>query len=57
MVTFTCNEKDCKNKGIDYNFLGEPKTAMCGACKATLEAKDLRPDPVIQQNPLYPESE
>jgi hypothetical protein len=57
MVTFTCNEKDCKNKGVDFNFLGEPKTAMCGACKATLEAKDLRPDPVIQQNPLYPESE
>jgi hypothetical protein len=46
MVTFTCNEKDCANEGVDYNFFGEPETAMCGGCKATLEAKDLRPDPV-----------
>ena len=57
MVTFTCNEKDCDNTGVDYNFPGEPETAMCGGCKATLEAKDLRPDPVIEERPLYPESE
>ena len=47
MVTFTCIEKDCANEGVDYNFLGEPESAMCGGCKAKLEAKDLRPDPVI----------
>jgi hypothetical protein len=56
MVTFTCNEKDCNNEGIDYNFFGEPETAQCGGCKAILEAKDLRPDPV-NETPLYPESE
>jgi hypothetical protein len=56
MVTFTCNKKDCKNEGIDYNFLGEPETAQCGGCNETLEAKDLRPDPV-NDTPLYPESE
>jgi hypothetical protein len=57
MVTFTCNEKDCDNNGVDYNFPGEPKSAMCGGCKSTLEAKDIRPDPVIEQPPIYPVAE
>lgn len=45
MVTFKCEADGCANNGIEYNFLGNPETAMCGGCKETLEAKDLRDDP------------
>ena len=45
MVTFECKNKDCDNKNVAYNFLGNPETAMCGGCKATLIATDSRPDP------------
>jgi hypothetical protein len=56
MVTFTCEKNECENKGIDYNFLGNPKHAQCGGCETVLEAKDERPDP-INETPLYPEAE
>jgi hypothetical protein len=44
MVTFKCKVADCANKDVEYNFLGNPKTAMCGGCKQTLDATDFRPD-------------
>jgi hypothetical protein len=45
MITFTCNEKDCPNQAIDYNFLGNDKTAECGGCKTMLIGTNERPDP------------
>ena len=45
MVTFKCVVKDCDNKDVEYHFLGDVKTAMCGGCKATLSSFDLQPDP------------
>ena len=45
MVTFTCVNDECDNANIDYNFLGNPETALCGGCKETLTATDERPDP------------
>jgi hypothetical protein len=45
MVTFKCNSNNCNNKDVEYNFLGNPETAMCGGCKQTLVAFDLRDDP------------
>ena len=45
MVTFKCVVDDCANKDVVYNFLGNPETAMCGGCKQTLTATDLRNDP------------
>lgn len=45
MVTFKCEQKDCANKYLEYNFLGNSETAMCGGCKETLIAFDLRDDP------------
>ena len=45
MVTFECTNKDCDNKNVAYNFLGNLETAMCGGCKATLVATDSRTDP------------
>jgi hypothetical protein len=47
MITFTCNEKDCKNSGIDYNFFGNNATAECGGCKSVLIGTNERPDPEI----------
>jgi hypothetical protein len=47
MFTFTCNEKDCANKDIEYNVPGSSSFAECGGCKATLAGTDERPDPVI----------
>jgi len=47
MVTFECTNTDCDNANVAYNFLGNPETAMCGGCKATLVATDERPDPEI----------
>jgi hypothetical protein len=45
MVTFKCTVKDCANENVEYNFLGDPETAMCGGCNQTLLATDLRNDP------------
>jgi len=45
MITFICEVKECRNNSVEYNFLGNPKTAECGGCKATLEGKNHRPDP------------
>jgi hypothetical protein len=53
MVTFKCTDKNCVNKEVEYNFLGNPETAMCGGCKTTLLATDLRPDPEIFE-PVLP---
>lgn len=47
MITYTCNEKDCPNKDVEYNFLGNSATAECGGCKAILVGTDLRPDPEL----------
>jgi hypothetical protein len=47
MVTFKCNSDKCANKNVDYNFIGNPETAMCGGCKETLVASDLRDDPEL----------
>jgi hypothetical protein len=47
MVTFVCTEKDCPNENVTYNFFGNPETAMCGGCKQTLVASDLRDDPEV----------
>jgi hypothetical protein len=49
MFTFTCNEKDCANKEIEYNVPGSSPVAECGGCKATLAGTDERPDPVIPE--------
>jgi hypothetical protein len=45
MIDFICNEKNCPNEGIQYNFLGNPKTADCGGCKNVLIGTNERPDP------------
>jgi hypothetical protein len=47
MFTFTCNEKDCVNKDIEYNVFGNDFIAECGGCKATLTGTNERPDPEI----------
>jgi hypothetical protein len=47
MFTFTCNKKDCPNKEIEYNVLGNSSAAECGGCKAILTGTDERPDPEI----------
>jgi hypothetical protein len=49
MITFLCTKKDCANKDIEYNFLGNPVTAECGGCKETLVGTNERPDPEIQR--------
>jgi hypothetical protein len=50
MVTFKCEADGCANKDVEYNFLGNLETAMCGGCKETLTAADLRPDPETQES-------
>ena len=50
MVTFKCEADSCANKDVEYNFLGEPESAMCGGCKQTLIAADLRLDPETQES-------
>lgn len=47
MITFKCTKKDCPNKDIEYNFLGNPETAECGGCKTVLNGTDLRDDPEL----------
>ena len=47
MFTFTCNEKDCANKNIEYNVLGNSSVAECGGCKTILTGTDERPDPEL----------
>jgi len=49
MVTFKCEADGCANKDVEYNFLGNLETAMCGGCKETLTAANLRPDPETQE--------
>ena len=48
MITFKCTAKDCPNKDVEYNFLGEDEFAQCGGCQTTLASKDKRPDPVVE---------
>ena len=48
MFTFTCNEKDCANKEIEYNIIGDSPFAECGGCKAILNGTNERPDPEVQ---------
>jgi hypothetical protein len=50
MVTFKCTKKDCANKDVEYNFLGNPENAQCGGCETILEPKDSRPDPELVAN-------
>jgi hypothetical protein len=57
MVTFICDKEQCENKNIHYNFPGQPETAMCGGCKETLKAKDVRPDLIIPETPAHPVAE
>jgi hypothetical protein len=47
MFTFTCNEKDCANKGIEYNVFGNSSVTECGGCKTILAGTNERPDPEI----------
>lgn len=47
MITFKCIVDNCKNKDIEYNFLGNPNTAECGGCGIILIGYDLREDPEI----------
>jgi hypothetical protein len=49
MITFQCDKDACDNKGVAYNFLGNPKAAECGGCKETLIGTNERPDPVIPE--------
>jgi hypothetical protein len=49
MITFTCNEANCPNKEIDYNFFGNDNTAECGGCKAVLIGTNERPDPELPE--------
>jgi len=53
MVTFKCVQDNCANKDVEYNFLGNPETAMCGGCKQTLVASDFRNDPKVTA-PAFP---
>ena len=45
MVSFKCEQDECINKNVVYNFTGFPDSAMCGSCKETLLPTDERPDP------------
>jgi hypothetical protein len=49
MITFKCNSNQCDNKDVEYNFFGNPETAMCGGCRATLIGTDVRPDPEVPE--------
>lgn len=49
MITYKCKNSNCKNSGIDYNFLGNNPTAECGGCKAILIGTDVRPDPEVRE--------
>jgi hypothetical protein len=49
MITFTCNEKDCPNKEVEYHSLGNPETAECGGCKSVLTGTNERPDPELPE--------
>lgn len=48
MITYKCTKKDCPNKDVKYNSLGDTATAECGGCKTILIGTDLREDPEIQ---------
>jgi hypothetical protein len=39
MTQFQCNEDNCANKGVEYNFEDDIATAECGGCGATLRAQ------------------
>jgi hypothetical protein len=55
MFTFTCNEKDCANKGVEYNVPGNLPLVECGGCKTMLTGANERPDPVSNTTP-YPDN-
>ena len=57
MITFICSKNSCANKNVTYNFLGNPETAECGGCKATLIGTDLRPDPELPPSTLNLDTE
>ena len=52
MITFTCNEENCKNKSIEYNFFGNDLYAECGSCKAVLTGTNQRPDPELPKTTI-----
>jgi hypothetical protein len=51
MISFICNQKDCPNEAVEYNFLGNPLTAECGGCKSLLTGTNEQPDP--QQTEIF----
>ena len=58
MIDFTCEANGCDNQNVQYNFLGNPETAICGGCKATLIGTNERPDPeIVNYTITFPTSE
>jgi hypothetical protein len=50
MIDFECNEQSCPNKDVEYCFLGNPVTAICGGCNSLLTGTNERPDPELPEN-------
>ena len=51
MITATCNNNDCQQNGIGYDFLGDPSRVQCGACHADCDLTDPRDDPPTDDTP------
>jgi hypothetical protein len=52
MVTLICTTEECANENIVYNFFGNPEFVECGGCKAILDPKDLRDDPIEESTSI-----
>ena len=47
MISFNCLNKDCTSKDVEFNFWGNPATAVCGTCSTVLVGYNEQPDPEI----------
>jgi hypothetical protein len=42
MILFTCDNTECPNVGIEYNFADGYTHAQCGGCNTILEAQTVK---------------
>jgi hypothetical protein len=47
MISFKCSNQECSSKEVEYNFYGNPATAVCGSCTTVLVGYNEQPDPEI----------
>ena len=45
MVTFECENKECANHKIKFDFIGKEEFAECGQCSTKLKSKKFIKDP------------